>query len=124
MYNHEKNGRDLRKLADLTVDEVTSLFLSIQTKAFEKALEKLLPKRDPEKIFYSTKEAAGYLGVSRNTVQKKKKQRLIAYRGKGKTTRFSEAALDRFLAETPTSDRSEQKRDEYRRRTENRRKKK
>ena len=98
MYTHDANDGRGRKIAELTVGEFTSLLLKIQTEAIEKALLKVAPQRDPDEDCYmTTQEAADFIGLTRQTVQAKKSKNLIEYEGEGRTTRFTKAALKRYL---------------------------
>ena len=99
MYtNMDKNASEHRKVADLTVGEYTTLTSKIISECLEKELAKAIPKHDPdEDIYWTTKQAAAFLGLSLQTIQEKKKRRLIEYEGEGRITRFTKAACKRYL---------------------------
>jgi excisionase family DNA binding protein len=103
---HGKKGTELRKVADLTVDEFKSLLFKIQSEAIAAALEKAFPVKDPDEYIYkTTQQAADFLNVTRQTIQAKKKAKLLESEGEGRLTRFTVAALKRYMKiyGTPTS---------------------
>lgn len=100
MYPHGKIGNEHRKLADLTVGEYTSLTIKIFNETLERILAKVIPQRDPdEDVYWTTAQAAAYLGVTKQTIQKWKSDGTIEYEGEGRTTRFTKAACKRRMRE-------------------------
>jgi histone H3/H4 len=95
MLNHGTNDSQPRKVADLTVEELKTLLLETLVQVLSKSLQ-----GDPdEEKFLSTKEAAAFLGLSRQTVQEKKKRRLIKFFGEGRIQRTTVAECKKFLKE-------------------------
>jgi excisionase family DNA binding protein len=74
------------------------IFENIQTVAIAKALKLAIPTTDPDENVYMTiKEAAHLLGLSKQTIQSKKKKMLLEFYGQGRITRTTLAAIKRYL---------------------------
>lgn len=100
MYSNMDNGNERRKVADLTVGELTSLISKIIGECLKRVLAEVIPQRDPdEDVYWTTQQAALFLGLTKQTIQARKKKGLIEYEGKGRTTRFTKAACKRHMRE-------------------------
>jgi len=100
MYSNMDNGNERRKVADLTVGEFNSLISKIVSESFERVLAKVIPQRDPdEDVYWTTAQAAAFLGLTKQTIQARKKKGTIKYEGEGRTTRFTKAECKRHMRE-------------------------
>jgi len=100
MYTNMDNGNERRKVADLTVGEFTSLTSKIISDCLKRVLAEVIPQRDPdEDVYWTTKQAALFLGLTPQTMQARKKKGTIKYEGEGRTTRFTKAECKRHMRE-------------------------
>src|SRR4051812_23084191 len=101
MYtNMDKNGNEHRKVADLTVGEFNSLISKIISESLERVLAKVIQQRDPdEDVYWTTAQAALFLGLSKQTIQARKRKGTIKYEGAGRTTMFTKAECKRHMRE-------------------------
>jgi excisionase family DNA binding protein len=100
MTQSREIGLERRKVVDLNAGELCSLISLIVMQCLERFLTKVIPPIDPdEDVYWTTKQAAAFLGLSLQTIQEKKKRGLIEYEGQGRITRFTKAACKRYMRE-------------------------
>jgi hypothetical protein len=114
MKAHSVPDNERLKVGDLTVAEFNSLLQKNLIQAIAEALLKVIPQHDPdEDVYWTTQQAADFIGVWRQTVQEKKKRGLIKFVGEGRLSRTTKAECKRYLKEHGVPTRSVGKQVEF-----------